>query len=36
VEGKLPTLAKKDAAAPTLAEAEVFPVGWAVDKAIKE
>ena len=36
VEGNLPTLANKDAAAPTLAEAEVFPVGWSVDKAIKE
>ena len=36
VEGTLPTLSRKDTAAPTLAEAEVFPVGWSVEKLIKE
>lgn len=36
LEAILPTLSTKDAAAPILAEAEVFPVGWSVEKLIKE
>ena len=36
VQGILPTLSNKDAFAPTLAEAEVFPVGWFAEKLIKE
>ena len=31
VQGALPTLSNKDAKAPALAEAEVFPVGWSVE-----
>jgi dTDP-4-dehydrorhamnose 3,5-epimerase len=36
VEGKPPALSEKDATAPTLAEAKVFPFGWSADKTIKE
>jgi len=36
MEGTLPALSTKDASAPTLAEAEVFPVGWSAEKLIKE
>ena len=36
VGDNLPTLSGKDTAAPALAEAEVFPVGWSVEKLIKE
>jgi dTDP-4-dehydrorhamnose 3,5-epimerase len=31
VQGTLPTLSNKDATAPILAEAEVFPAGWSVE-----
>ena len=36
VEGALPTLSNRDAMAPTLAEAEVFPAGWSADTIVKE
>ena len=36
VEGVLPTLSTKDACAPTLMDAEVFPVDWSVEKGFKE
>ncbi len=36
VDGIAPILSKKDASAPTLAEAEVFPAGWSVDNYLKE
>lgn len=36
VEGVLPTLSNKDAVAPTLADAEVFPAGWPADNTLKE
>jgi len=32
IKGKLPTLSNKDSAAPSLAEAEVFPQGWSAEK----
>ncbi|MEL7626157.1 MAG: dTDP-4-dehydrorhamnose 3,5-epimerase [Anaerolineaceae bacterium] len=32
VNGSLPTLSQKDALAPILAEAEVFPPGWSIEK----
>lgn len=32
VDGVLPTLSNKDASAPVLSEAEVFPAGWSVKK----
>ncbi len=35
-EGFLPTLSKKDAIAPTLMEAEIFPTDWFADKLFKE
>ena len=36
VDGILPTLSDRDAAAPILADAEVFPVGWSADTIVKE
>jgi len=36
VAEKLPTLSNKDSAAPTLAEAEVFPAGWSARGRFKE
>ena len=36
VDGILPTLSNRDAMAPTLADAEVFPVGWSADMIVKE
>jgi|MTBAKSStandDraft_1061840.scaffolds.fasta_scaffold00612_50 dTDP-4-dehydrorhamnose 3,5-epimerase len=36
VEGRLPTLSKKDATALTLSEAEVFPADWSAEKGFKE
>lgn len=36
VDGNPPILSKKDAVAPKLAEAEVFPAGWSVEKMIEE
>lgn len=36
VDNMLPTLSNKDAVAPALAEAEIFPAGWSPDKLMKE
>lgn len=36
VNGEAPVLSAKDAVAPLLAEAEVYPVGWAATSTVKE